>query len=404
MRRVEEVATQMSGATVFSVLDAKSSFWHICLDDKSSKLTTFSTPFGCYRSLRMPFGISSASEVFQRSMEQLFAGYPCAIIVDDIIIGGRDATEHDANLKQVLDRSQDINLKLNRLRCKFRLDQVCYVGHIFTKEGDPAKTVAITNMPVPQDVPAMQGFLGMVNYLGKFIPSLSEIEAPLRQLTQNNTAWCWFPQHQQVFDRLKSCLSSSPVLSCYDVRKPVTLNSDPSCYAQIEKELLAVVFACTKFKDYVYGKPTVTETDHQSLVIILKKPIHTAPARLQRMLLQLQANDITLVYKKGKHMYLADTLSRAPNKAISQSPVENNTFEVMSISYISTNKLKELRTQTAQDQVLQTLSTIISRGWPDKERSVHPSIRSFFPYRDELVVEDGIVIEDHKAVIPHSLH
>lgn len=148
-------------------------------------------------------------------MEQLFAGYPCAIIVDDIIIGGCDATEHDANLKQVLDRAREINLRLNHLKCKFRLDQVCYVGHIFTKEGlkaDPAKTVAITAMPVPQDIPAMQRFLGMVNYLGKFIPNLSEIAAPLRQLTHKDTAWCWFPQHQQAFDRLKLVQCTSLIL------------------------------------------------------------------------------------------------------------------------------------------------------------------------------------------------
>ena len=130
-------------------------------------------------------------------------------------------------------------------------------------------------MPVPQDVLAVQQFLGMVNYLGKFIPNLSDIPAPLRQLTHKDAAWCWFPQHQQAFDRLKSCLSSSPVLSYYDVRKPVTLTCDASCfrlgaaclqegrpvayvsrsltgtgtrYAQIEKELLAVVFACVKLR------------------------------------------------------------------------------------------------------------------------------------------------------------
>ena len=114
--------------------------------------------------------------------------------------------------------------------------------------------------------------------------------------------------------------------------------------------------------------------------------------------------DITLVYKKGKHMYLADTLSRAPNKTVSQSQATDDTFEVMSVSFISTNRLEELRTHTAQDQVLQTLSTVIHRGWPGKERSVHPSIRPFFPYRDELVVEDGIVIKGHRMVIPHSLY
>ena len=83
-------------------------------------------------------------------------------------------------------------------------------------------------------------------------------------------------------------------------------------YAQIEKELLAVCFACTKFHDYIYGKDIIVETDHQPLVTIVKRPLHNAPARLQRMLLQLQKYNITLVYKKGKELFLADTLSRAP--------------------------------------------------------------------------------------------
>lgn len=333
----------------------------------------------------------------------------------------------------MLDRAREINLRLNPLKCKFRLDQVCYVGHIFTKEGlkaDPTKTEAINKMPVPEDVPALQRFLGMVNYLGKYIPKLSEIAAPLRQLTRRDTAWCWLPQHQQAFHQLKSCLTSPPVLAYYNVKYPVTLTCDASCYgigaaclqegrlvayasrtltdtetryAQIEKEPLAVVFACSKFRDYIYGKATVVETDHQPLVTILKKPIHTAPARLQRMLLQLQAYDITLIYKQGKHMYLADTLSRSPDTSASQTSATTEAFEVMSVSYISTARLEELRTHTAQDQVLQTLSTVIQHGWPDKERQLPLAIRAFFPYRDELATEDGIVVKGHRAVIPHSL-
>lgn len=164
-----------------------------------------------------------------------------------------------------------------------------------------------------------------------------------------------------------------------------------------------MVFACTKFRDYIYGKTTIIETDHQPLVTILKKPIHTAPARLQRMLLQLQAYDITLIYKKGKHMYLADALSRSPDTSAPQPPVTNDTFEVMSVSYISTARLEELRAHTAQDQVLQTLSTVIQHGWPDKEHKLPLSIRPFFHFRDELAVEDGIVVKSHRTVIPHFL-
>ena len=81
MRTVEDVASRMPNATMFSTLDAGSGFWQIRFDYESSLLTTLITPFGRYRFLRMPFDITSASEVFQRSIEELFAGYPCAIIV-----------------------------------------------------------------------------------------------------------------------------------------------------------------------------------------------------------------------------------------------------------------------------------------------------------------------------------
>lgn len=282
MRAVEEVAAQMSGATVFSVLDAKSSFWQIKLDQVSSFLTTFATPFGRYRYLRMPYSINAASEVFQRSMEQIFAGLPCAIIVDDIIVGGKHLKEHDENLQKVLDRARKVRLRLNPQKCRFQLKEVSYVGHVFTEQGlksDPAKIQAITDIPPPQDKAALQRFLGMINYLGKFIPNHSNIAAPLHQLLHKDIAWTWTDQQQNAFDTLKQCVTSPPVLRYYDVQTPVTLTCDASqyglggaclqngspvayasCtltekekkYAQIEKELLAVVFACFKFYDYIY--------------------------------------------------------------------------------------------------------------------------------------------------------
>ncbi|KAF7647812.1 hypothetical protein LDENG_00166280 [Lucifuga dentata] len=116
----------------------------------------------------MPFGISTASEVFQRSIEQIFAGYPCAVIVDDIILGGKGIEEHDKNLKKVLDSARRVKLRLNPKKCKFRLSEVSYVGHLFTDKGlkaDPSKITAIKEIPTPEDKPALQRFLG------KFIPN-----------------------------------------------------------------------------------------------------------------------------------------------------------------------------------------------------------------------------------------
>ncbi|XP_038047830.1 uncharacterized protein K02A2.6-like [Patiria miniata] len=429
-RTVEEVAAKMDGATVFSVLDAKCSFWQIPLDYESSLLTTFSTPYGRYRYLRMPYGLCSASDVYQRTMEQIFADLPCSIIVDDILVGGRTKEEHDRNLKTVLDRIRKINMRLNPTKCRFGLEQVSYVGHVFTASGlkpDPAKVSAITDMPPPTDVTALQRFLGMVTYLAKFVPNLSDLTAPLRELTHSDIHWCWLEQHNAAFLAIKDKIANAPTLMYFDVRKPVTLTCDASkfglgtaClqegapvayasrtmsdteqrYAQIEKELLAVVFACTKFHDYIYGKDIVVETDHQPLVTIVKKPLLSAPARLQRMLLRLQRYNITLVYKKGKELFLADTLSRAP---LTTTGTETDDLQVMTLLPISDMRLEQLKKATACDSAMQQLTVVISRGWPSHINNAPPKAHPYFAFRDELALDRGIILKGHKAIIPKSL-
>ena len=113
MATIEEVVASMPQAKVFSVLDATSGYWQVKLDEQSSKLCTFNTPFGRYRFMRLPFGIKSAPKVFQNCMSELFADVDgVKVIVDDLLIWGKDDDEHDARLKQVLDRAREVNLKL----------------------------------------------------------------------------------------------------------------------------------------------------------------------------------------------------------------------------------------------------------------------------------------------------
>ena len=109
MRTVEEVLTRIAPAKYFTVLEAKSSFWQIPLEERSSYYTTFNSPFGRYHFLRVPFGISSGPEVCQQTTEHLFGGYPCEIIMDDILVWGADDREHDTNLRKILDRAREIN-------------------------------------------------------------------------------------------------------------------------------------------------------------------------------------------------------------------------------------------------------------------------------------------------------
>ena len=318
MPTIEEVNTRLNKARFFTVLDTNNGFWQISLDDRSSMLTCFNTPFGRYRWMRMPFGINSAPEVWQRTMNQLVEGLKgTEVIQDDFLIVGCGDTDdeveadHDRNLKAFLERAHECNLRLNADKLKLKMTQVPYIGHLLTREGlrvDPKKVEAIEEMLAPKDAKAVQRLLGSVNYLAKFVPHLSNIMQPLRRLLDKDAEWCWLHTHQQAFDEMKKALTTTPALSYYDVMKPVVIQCDASDsglgaallqnglpvayssraltsaetnYAQIEKELLAIVFASEKFYQYVYGRDKVhVQSDHKPLEVIFKRPLVTAPKGL----------------------------------------------------------------------------------------------------------------------------
>lgn len=147
MRTAEEVVSMIPGTKVFSVLEAKSGFLQIKLDEPSSFLTTFNTPLGRFRWLRLPFGIKCAPEIFQRIMDQMLEGIPGAIsIMDDILVAAPTVQEHDSILRRVVERAASFNLKLNFNKCHVRQSSVPYVRHLITADGlkpDPAKVEAI---------------------------------------------------------------------------------------------------------------------------------------------------------------------------------------------------------------------------------------------------------------------
>ena len=144
MQTIEEVTTRMPDATYFSVLDASSGYWQISLDQESAKLCTFNSPFGRYMFKRLPFGLSSAQDIFQRVMAEMFEDINgVEVVVDDILVWGTNEAEHDSRLTKVLDRACLRNLKLNKAKCQFKKQEITYLGHVLTKDGlkpDPKKT------------------------------------------------------------------------------------------------------------------------------------------------------------------------------------------------------------------------------------------------------------------------
>ncbi|XP_071118404.1 uncharacterized protein [Haliotis cracherodii] len=173
-------------------------------------------------------------------------------------------------------------------------------------------------------------------------------------------------------------------------------------YAQIEKELLAIVFACEKFHDYILGKDVTVETDHQPLISIYKKALFAAPARLQRMLLRLQQYDLKLVYKKGEELHVADTLSRAFLKDDSNIP-DYEEFEVITVLPMTDARSEQLKAETGRDPELVLIRQYVKHGLPQYKRDVHQEAWKYFSFRDEITESDNILFKGDKVIVPTSL-
>ena len=204
---LEDILPELSQARAFSTVDLKSGYWHCVLAPESSVLTTFATPYGRYRWIRLPFGLSPSSEIFQKHLIRALENLPgVQCIADDILIygtGGSDEeaiANHDRSLHDLLHRCKDRGIVLSQEKMKLRMSEVNFMGHLLTSKGlkpDPAKVEAITKMPKPQDVEGVQHLNGFVNYLAKFLSKLSEVMEPIRRLTWKDTPWHWSSKQDQ---------------------------------------------------------------------------------------------------------------------------------------------------------------------------------------------------------------
>ena len=189
---LEDVLSRLHGAKYFSILDARSGYWNLKLDDKSADLTTFNTVHGRFRFNRLPFGISCAQDEFQRAIDSTFGDIPNVLgIADDLVVVGfaEDGSDHDAALRTVLERARQRGPRFNDEKLIVRAREIPFFGHLIGSNGvraDPSKVKAITEMESPSDAKKLQSFLGMVNYLNRFSPRLASITAPLRALLKND--------------------------------------------------------------------------------------------------------------------------------------------------------------------------------------------------------------------------
>ncbi|XP_008189883.1 uncharacterized protein LOC103311865 [Acyrthosiphon pisum] len=344
----EEISSKFSGAKLFTVLDASKGFWQLPLTLKSSKLTTFITPFGRYRFKRLPFGIKIAPEVFHKTFT-------------------KSKEEHDDILRKVLDKALSVGIKFNREKSQIAVNEVKFLGHIFSEKD-------------------LERFLGMMTYVQKFVPNMSQLAVPLRELLKKDCNWYWGETQIKAFNVLKCALTSEPLLQYFDLNKKCTLSVDASKdglgavllqndypvayasktlndtqkqYAQIEKELLAILYGCERFKQYIYGK----------------------------------------------FLKIADTLSRAhikDNIDLCESEIELQVNMIIKKLNISENKLRLFKEESKKDTELQMLLEFVKNGWPSIN-NIPDQIKKYVTFSEELFEKDGLLFKGQCLIVPKTL-
>ena len=318
---------------------------------------------------------------------------------------------------------------------QFKSTDCKFFGHRLTPDGikvDPKKIEAIIQMDPPQNIASLQSFNGMVNYLKKFSPVLSEISEPLRRLCKSGVKWTWESEQQNAFEAIKRVITTLPVLAYFDKTKKHTIQCDASKkglgavllqeskpimyvsralteteqrYSNIERELLAIVFALKRLNHYTFGRTITVQSDHQPLQSIWKKLIVSASPRLQRLQLRLAHYDINI---HGKENVIADALSRVSPLQFSNSKTKESNIDIIPVHHITQNasvsqtRLQELRLATQSDPTLCSLSKTIHEGWPQSKKDCPKQLLEFWDFRQEISEENGILYKSHRLIVPQS--
>ena len=439
--RIEDILAAMSGGVSFTKLDLSHAYLQLQLDESARDYLVINTHKGLFEYTRMPFGITSAPGVFQRTMDNLLQGLQhVTVYIDDILITGTTEEQHLETLNEVLTRLETAGMRLKKEKCVFMASEVVYLGHCISKDGlqpTEEKVKAVTETPQPTNVSELRAFLGLVNYYGKFMQNLSTLLAPLYALLRKKVPWEWREEQQEAFEKTKALLKSPKLLAHYDSNKELILTCDASPYglgavlahkmkdgserpiayasrtltaaernyAQIDKEALAIIYGVKRYHQYLYGRKFMIHSDHKPLMYLFgehRGVPTTASARVQRWALTLSGYQYSIVYQPGDKIGNADGLSRLPlPTATKDTPVPYDMILLMERLNASLVTAAQIRTWTEKDPTLAKVRKSVLQGWPDGDMDEQMS-----PYarrREELSVEDGCILWGTRVIVPPQL-
>lgn len=379
------------------------------------------------------FGISCAPEIFQKVMESIVAGLKGVIVyLDDILVTGKTQTEHDQNLKMVMSRLQQFGILLNEAKCAVNVSQLEFLGHELSDKGIrpmESKISAIKSFRKPNNIAELRSFLGLITYVGRFIPHLAEKTEPLRFLLRTGESFVWKTEHQNAFDEIKNSISESKFLGYFDPKDNCIVIADASPsglgavllqednlrntriisfaskalttlekkYFQTEKEALALVWAVDKFRLYLLGKRFKLVTDCKPLHFLFKNRAKPC-ARIERWVLRLQAYQFDVVFEPGMNN-LADCLSRLPVLKATDFDVCGDAciYQLAAVGMPNAITIQEVQEESSKDETFKhVFNSLVSNSWNENSKD-------FKPFRDELCKIGEMLLRGDRLVIPEKL-
>ncbi|UYV70680.1 K02A2.6-like, partial [Cordylochernes scorpioides] len=407
---IPQLLDRLRGGKVFTKLDMAQDYQQLKEDDESSEILTINTPRELYRVKRLPFGLNSAVGTFQRFMDTLLMGIDgVAVYLDDVLISGINCGDLKKKTEKVLLRFKEAGLRLKRNKCKFYVPEIEFLGMKIDNKGihpSEEKLRAIKDARPPSNKKELMSFLGLLNYYERFLRNKATVVEPLHRLLDTH--------FDDNLPTLVSCDASEygigAILSQIDhgVERPVvfasrTLNKTERRYAVIDREALAVIFAVSKFYQYLLGRKFKILTDHKPLIGLFNpsKPIpQVLSPRMLRWCLTLSAYSYSIEYKPGRTNGNVDALSRLPlNESPSEVPNPPEVFFIESENAaVSSSEVAKL---TNKDPILSRIKFWAMNGWP--EQRYEEKFKDFSNRSSEISVHKDCLLWGSRVIIPEKL-
>lgn len=438
MPTFEMVVAALTGCKWFSTIDLTSAFFHVELDEQSRHVTNFFSGDRYYRYVRMPFGLCNAPDIFQDAMERIFRDCEGVMIyLDDILVYGKTRDEHDKHLQEVLRRLKEHNVSLNQKKCSFSKTSCTFLGFKIDKDGyhvTDERLEAIKNFRRPENIAEVRSFLGLMNFVDKFIMNRVDKTMNLQNLIVEKT-FRWTALHEKEFKYMtKSALKSIKSLGFFDPSMPIELmvdaspvglgailyhdgeNNRPSIiacanksltaterrYSQTQRETLAVVWAVKRFRFYLTGRKFTVWTDGEANEFLYNEGHRLgkrAVSRAEAWTLRLSSYDFSIKRVAGDRN-IADALSRLIKDSQKDDPFDDTDADhIMLLTDEIEGPLtyEEIAEHTEADETLNRVKESLTTGvW-------YPETKNFEAIKKGLYIVGDVIVHKDKYVVPTSL-